>query len=131
MIGKTNPLAKRLRRNSTDAESVLWQRLRGRQLAGLKFRRQATVGPYVVDFLCAEARLVVEADGGQHSEARDAERTAFLNARGVAVIRFWNNDILANTDGVLASIMIAAEERQEPSPNPLPHAGDGFIGSAT
>lgn len=130
MIGKTNPLAKRLRRTSTESERLLWQRLRSRQLAGPKFRRQATVGPYVVDFLCVEARLVIEADGGQHSAERDAERTAFLNKRGLEVLRFWNNDVLTNTDGVLESIMMVAAERQKPSPNPLPPAGEGHSGGA-
>jgi len=122
LIGKTNPHAKRLRRDSTDAERKLWQRLRSRQL-NAKFRRQATIGPYIVDFLCIEAGLVVEADGGQHSTESDAARTAWLKSRGFRVARFWNNDILANIDGVLQSII--ALLKQAPSPNPLPPAGEG------
>ena len=104
-IGRTNRFARTLRRNATDAETKLWQRLRNRQLGGLKFRRQATIGYHVVDFLCAEKRLVVELDGGQHTPERDAARTAQLEALGYRVIRFWNNDALGNTDGVLETIL--------------------------
>ena len=120
MIGQTNPYAKRLRRDSTDAERVLWQRLRSRQIAGHKFRRQATVGPYIVDFLCIEAKLIVEADGGQHTSERDAARTAWLESRGLRVERFWNNDILQNIDGVLQAIVMLLKQKEEPSPIPLP-----------
>jgi len=116
LIGATNPHARPLRRNATDAERLLWDRLRNRKLADHKFRRQATVGPYIVDFLCPEARFVIEADGGQHSDEADATRTAFLTARGLRVLRFWNHDILANIDGVLEAILIALKE-QEPSPS--------------
>jgi very-short-patch-repair endonuclease len=108
-IGRTNRFARTLRRNATDAETKLWQRLRNRQLGGLKFRRQATIGYHVVDFLCAEKRLVVELDGGQHTLERDAGRTAQLEALGYRVIRFWNNDALGNTDGVLETILRKAE----------------------
>ncbi len=120
MIGITNPQARRLRRDATDAERLLWQRLRSRQLAGAKFRRQATVGLYIVDFLCVEAKLVVEADGGQHSPERDEVRTAWLESRGLRLARFWNHDILQNVDGVLEAILLLLQEKQEPSPNPLP-----------
>ena len=120
MIGKTNPHAQRLRLDATDAERLLWQRLRSRQIVGAKFRRQATVGPYIVDFLCIEAKLAVEADGGQHAPERDAARTAWLESRGLRVIRFWNHDILQNIDGALQAIMMHLEEREELSPNPLP-----------
>ncbi|HEU4651311.1 MAG TPA: endonuclease domain-containing protein, partial [Croceibacterium sp.] len=94
-IGTTNRFARTLRRNATDAETKLWQFLRGRRLDGLKFRRQATVGYAVVDFLCAEKRLVVELDGGQQTAERDAVRTARLTALGYRVIRFWNHDALS------------------------------------
>ena len=109
VIGRTNRHARSLRRNSTDAEARLWGFLRKRGLGGLKFRRQATIGYQVVDFLCAEKRLVVELDGGQHSPERDAARTAKLNAAGYRVIRFWNNDALGNTDAVLEAILREAK----------------------
>jgi very-short-patch-repair endonuclease len=108
-IGSTNRFARTLRRNATDAEGKLWQCLRNRQLGGLKFRRQATIGHRVVDFLCAEKRLVVELDGGQHTPERDAARTAELSALGYRVIRFWNNHALGNTDAVLEAILKEAK----------------------
>lgn len=104
-IGSTNRFARALRRNSTDAERRIWRHLRDRRLSGLKFRRQATVGCYVVDFLCAEKRLVVELDGGQHTAEGDAARTARLEELGYRVIRFWNNDALGNADAVLEAIL--------------------------
>ena len=88
-----------LRHNSTGAEQKLWCVLRSRQLNGFKFRRQVEIGGYVVDFLCAEKRLIVEVDGGQHTPERDARRTAFLESHGFRVIRFWNNDVLENLEG--------------------------------
>lgn len=106
--------ARELRRKSTDAEQRLWNCLRNRQLGGAKFRRQVPIDRYVADFLCQDSRLVVEADGGQHSEERDAARTAYLEAQGFRVIRFWNHDILENIDGVLDRI---AEEMAKP-PHP-------------
>ena len=96
--------ARSLRRDATDAERELWQRLRNHQLAGAKFRRQVPVGHYIADFLCADARLIVEVDGGQHSDAADAARTAWLEAQGFRVIHFWNNDVLSNPEGVLMRI---------------------------
>jgi very-short-patch-repair endonuclease len=99
--------------------------LRNRQLGGNKFRRQVTIGPFIVDFACIDACLIVEIDGGQHSEERDAARTAFLQSKGYRVIRFWNNEVLENIDGVLQSILMKIED-QAPSPNPLPLAGEGF-----
>jgi len=107
-IGSTNQHARKLRRNATDAESKLWQHLRNRQLGGLKFRRQATVGYYVADFLCAEKRLIVELDGGQHTAEGDAKRTDQLGALGYRVLRFWNNETLGNTDAVLEAILTQA-----------------------
>lgn len=123
-IGRTNPHARTLRTLSTDAERALWSRLRNRQLADLKFRRQATVGPYIVDFLCLEQMLVVEANGGQHTPEADRARTAYLEARGFTVLRFFNDDILRNMDGVLTLILSAAT-KAKPSPNPHPLAGEG------
>ena len=107
---RLTPRARTLRRDSTDAESKLWQAIRGRQLANAKFRRQAPLGGYVADFVCLEARLIVELDGGQHSPEVDAGRTAFLEAQGFRLIRFWNNDVLSNTEGVLQ--LIEAELRR-------------------
>jgi very-short-patch-repair endonuclease len=119
-----SPHASRLRRDMTDAERLLWSRGRDRQLDGLKFRRQATIGPYVVDFLCAELRLVVELDGGQHNEERDRVRSSFIGAQGYAIMRFWNNEVLGNLKGVLETIL-SEGRRRRPSPNPLPQAGEG------
>nr|WP_299726550.1 endonuclease domain-containing protein [Devosia sp.] len=98
--------AKTLRANSTDAERKLWSSLRARQLLGHKFVRQQPVGPYIADFACREADLIIELDGGQHSESdRDIARTAAIATHGYAVIRFWNNDVLTNLDGVLQCIV--------------------------
>jgi len=90
----------------TDAERTLWYYLRAGRFQGRKFRRQVPLGRYVVDFLCEEARLIVEVDGGQHAEQveRDSARTQWLRAQGYAVIRFWNNDVLENVEGVLATL---------------------------
>jgi very-short-patch-repair endonuclease len=96
-------VARRLRRNATDTERRLWSHLRRRQLDGHRFRRQVPIGPYVVDFACLERRLLIEVDGGRHEAAvdSDASRTAWLKGRGYRVLRFWNNDVLENADGVL------------------------------
>ena len=99
--------ASRLRRDMTDVERKLWYAVRDRRLDGFKFRRQATIGPFVVDFLCAEMRLIVELDGGQPGEEADAGRTAFLQERGYRVLRFWNSDVVESFDGVLAIIVAA------------------------
>jgi very-short-patch-repair endonuclease len=107
------PLARRLRRDETQAEALLWRRIRARALLGRKFRRQQPIGPYVADFICIEARLVIELDGGQHDPGAEgtSERTAFLGRRGFRVLRFFNNDVLANLDGVLERIACALQER--------------------
>ena len=101
-----SPLARKLRKNPTDAEKLLWARLRGGQLDGVRFRRQAPMGSYVVDFFCPSARLIIELDGGQHAErtAPDARRTEWLEGQGYRVIRFWNNEVLGNIEGVLETI---------------------------
>ncbi|SDF44445.1 adenine-specific DNA-methyltransferase [Limimonas halophila] len=98
--------ARTLRRQGTDAEHVLWRHLRNRRLNCAKFRRQEPIGPYVADFCCREAGIIVEVDGGQHAEdtARDDRRTRCLNGHGYTVLRFWNTDVLKNLDGVLAVI---------------------------
>jgi len=96
----------------TDAEQKLWYRLRAGRFQGWKFRRQVPLGRFIVDFLCEEARLIVEVDGGQHAERlrEDSERTEWLGARGYAVIRFWNNDVLGNIEGVLATLSPALSQ---------------------
>lgn len=99
------PVARKLRRNATDAEQLLWRHLRARQLSGVKFRRQLVIGGFVTDFATMDLRLIIELDGGQHAAAIDAPRTAALAAAGWHVIRFWNHDILTNIDGVLAVIL--------------------------
>ena len=98
--------ARALRTNATDAERRLWRHLRQRQIDGFRFRRQQPIGPYFVDFFCPEAKLILELDGGQHTmrEAADEARTEWLEARGYRVLRFWNNDVLQNTEGVLVRI---------------------------
>ena len=113
--------ARRLRRDQTDAERKLWFRLRDRRLNGMKFRRQMPIKSYVVDFCCESARLIVELDGGQHSEScvEDARRTADLEAYGYLVLRFWNNDVLSNIGSVLETV-VATANHVPPHPNPLP-----------
>jgi 2-isopropylmalate synthase len=102
----------------TDSEHALWRILRNRQFAQAKFRRQAPVGPYAADFLCYDGRLVIEADGGQHCEsAKDRVRDAWFAEQGFRVLRFWNNDILNNPEGVAA--MIAAALQEAPLTRPL------------
>ena len=114
--------AKDLRTHMTDAERLLWQHLRAHRLNGQKFRRQQPIGPYIVDFVHLGARLVIEADGGQHNgDAADQERDDWLKAEGYRVMRFWNNDILQSTDAVLEEIFKAVS----PSPCPSPHKGEG------
>jgi very-short-patch-repair endonuclease len=105
MIGRTSPHARRLRRKATDAETRLWHHLRNRQLGGFKYHRQVTIGPFVADFACVETKLIVEADGGQHGDAADRARSEYLEHLRWRVQRFWNTDILMNTDGVLGSIL--------------------------
>jgi very-short-patch-repair endonuclease len=103
--------ARTLRRESTDVERRLWSALRSRQFA-FKFRRQHPISPYVADFACIEARLVVELDGGQHGGERDAARDAALEAAGWRVLRYWNAQVVENLDGVLADIVAVATARR-------------------
>ncbi|HZG08216.1 MAG TPA: endonuclease domain-containing protein [Allosphingosinicella sp.] len=99
-----------LRRAATDAEQRLWSRLRNRQLMDCKFRFQHSVGPYVADFACLERMLIVEIDGGQHDEKKDRVRTRYLTSHGFRIVRYWNNDVLQNTDGVLQSLVETLRE---------------------
>jgi very-short-patch-repair endonuclease len=106
-----------LRRDMTDAERRLWSALRDRRIAGHKFRRQHPVGPYILDFACVEMRLAIEADGGQHADSeRDARRTAWLEGEGWRVLRYWNNDILGNIEGVATRILEALSTPHPPPP---------------
>jgi very-short-patch-repair endonuclease len=103
--------ARRLRKNATDAEGALWRKLRSRSLCGFKFVRQEPIGPYTVDFVCREIRLIVEVDGGQHvNSPHDAVRDRWLASRNYRVMRFWNNDVLTNITGVLEAIANALAE---------------------
>ena len=108
-------IARKLRRNQADAEQLLWSKLRSRQVGGLKFRRQFPLPPYVADFCCEEVRLIVEVDGGQHTNAvvDDKTRTEFFERRGYRVIRFWNNDVLLNIEGVIDEVLMCTTS---PSP---------------
>jgi very-short-patch-repair endonuclease len=112
--------ARNLRSNMTQAERRLWYHLRDRRFDGWKFRRQVSLGDYVVDFICQSARLIIEVDGGQHMERRDADatRTAWLDSQGYRVLRFWNNDVLGNLDGVAVVVMQALMDASSPRPSP-------------
>jgi very-short-patch-repair endonuclease len=116
--------ARQLRRDQTDAEQALWARLRDRQLCGAKFRRQHPIGPFVADFCCPQGKLIVELDGGQHATrvAADQKRARFLQEQGYRVLRFWNHDVLGNTEAVLERIV---EALSLPSPLPSPWKGEG------
>jgi very-short-patch-repair endonuclease len=109
--------AKSLRTNATDAERILWSLLRTRQLGGLRFRRQQPIGPYIVDFFCPSAKLIVELDGSQHGTDQavsyDDDRTRFLQARGYRVLRFWNADVMKNRDSVMEAIHHIATTQPE------------------
>jgi len=111
-------VARRLRKHSTDAELHLWRHLRGRQIEGFKFRRQQPVGKYVVDFVNLEKKVVVELDGGQHAvDPGDKIRDEWLRAEGYRVLRFWDNQVLSNLEGVLENIR---DSLLTPHPDPLP-----------
>lgn len=133
-------LARRLRNTLTDAEQRLWQALRRQAMAGLKFRRQVALGPYIVDFCRLPLGFVIEADGGQHNDsAADRQRDAWLEGQGFTVLRFWNNEIFENLAGVLQVIEATAVrldsalqarvpqvgEGPHPHPNPPPSRGRG------
>ena len=104
--------ARALRREMTEAEARLWHELRGRGLGGAKFRRQVPIGPYVADFVCTEALLIVEVDGSQHGDsAGDTVRTRYLGERGFRVLRFWNDEVLREMDSVCDTILAYARDR--------------------
>jgi very-short-patch-repair endonuclease len=114
--------ARALRSTMTDAEQLLWYCLRRKQLGGFRFRRQHPFEMFVLDFYCCETKLAIELDGGQHNEpegiARDTVRTEFLAEHGIQVIRFWNNDVFTNLEGVLQQIYGVLEERAGLKPPP-------------
>jgi very-short-patch-repair endonuclease len=120
---RTRDTAKALRESMTDAERALWYRLRGGRLDGLKFRRQHPVPPYVVDFFCQKAGLVVELDGSQHTQEADATRTAALEGQGLLVLRFWDNEALNNIEGMLEQILRIARTRTLTHPFGAPSPG--------
>ncbi|MBS0533401.1 MAG: endonuclease domain-containing protein [Proteobacteria bacterium] len=128
--------AKGLRGWMTDAERRLWYRLRVHRLNGVKFKRQVPIGPYIVDFASLERRLIVEVDGGQHAHSEaDRRRDVFLREQGYRVIRFWNNDVLRQTDSALEGILAALEDASAPLPaarcarvHPLPDGERGKTG---
>ena len=123
----TSTLARELRKSMTDAERKLWQGLRLRQMHGHKFRRQFSLGRYIVDFICLEARLIVEVDGGQHADEKygDAQRDALLTAQNFRVLRYWNNQVLNELDAVLADIVRALEMPPPSQPSPVKGKGAG------
>ena len=112
--------ARKLRRNSTRAEALLWRRLKAGQLDGIKIRRQQPIGNFIVDFVSFEKRIVIELDGGQHAitKSRDNDRDRWLVDKGFITMRFWNNDVFENLDGVLAVIRQKCIARTSPSPDP-------------
>jgi adenine-specific DNA-methyltransferase len=116
-----------LRSVSTDAEQRLWFHLRAHRFGGLKFKREVPIGPYIVDFLCLERSLVIELDGGQHSEQEraDDDRDGFLRSRGLRVLRFWNDEFLRDTETCLQVIWGAAFGSETLSPSPSPASGRG------
>jgi very-short-patch-repair endonuclease len=126
--------AKRLRREMTDAERKLWSVLRGANLERAKFRRQQPIGPFIVDFVCQERRLIVEADGSQHADSASHERrTAFLESKGYRVLRFWNDEILSNLDGVAEAVVNALSfphPAQAAPESPSPSRGEGVAGAS-
>ena len=124
--------ARRLRRQTTKPERKLWSTLRRDQLEGFHFRRQHPIGPYVLDFYCPSIRLALEIDGGQHNyddrQSRDRRRTRWLASKGITVLRFWNNDVTENLEGVWSEIIRVAESLRSNSATPslpLPLSGGG------
>ena len=127
-VRRTVAAARKLRRTSSDVERKLWHRIRDKQLEGYRFRRQRTIDKYIVDFMCLDAKLIVELDDGQHAEgaAYDEKQTAFLESLGFRVLRFWNIEVIENIEGVLERIRGELLRRQAPTPpSALPLAGEG------
>jgi very-short-patch-repair endonuclease len=112
--------ARALRQQASEAEKALWKQLRGRRLSGFKFRRQVVIENYIVDFVCLEAWLVIEADGGQHMEQKkyDERRSRFLESKGFKILRFWNHEILAELNSVLEQVELVLNNPPSPQPSP-------------
>ncbi|MFD1612227.1 endonuclease domain-containing protein [Sphingomonas tabacisoli] len=124
-----------MRRNPTDAEKRLWSMLRNRRLESYKFKRQRIIAPYIVDFVCLSSWLIIEADGSQHADNRgDERREAFLQRAGFRVLRFWNNNVLDNSDGVFDTICAALTDPHPPTASrrapPSPRWGEGLEGAS-
>ncbi len=119
--------AREMRGRMTDAEALLWMLLRNRHIAGAKFRRQHPVGRYILDYYCVEKKLAIELDGGQHGEAADYDerRDNWLRSQGIRELRFWNNQMLAETEAVMEVIYQAVVENESNQETPLPQAGEG------
>jgi very-short-patch-repair endonuclease len=126
-VRKAVQRARELRKNPTDTERKLWHHIRDKQLDNFRFRRQRPIGKYIVDFICLEANLVIELDGGQHAEQLqyDAERTKYLTAQGLHVLRYWNNDVMQNIAGVLEDIRTALIQRVSLSTPSRPSPREG------
>lgn len=107
-------MARYLRRNQTNVEKIFWSMLRNRQVSGLKFRRQVPIGNFIVDFVCLDLKFIIELDGGQHAMAvkKDIARTKYLESKGYKVIRFWNNEVIENLEGVFDTLTLALSQRE-------------------
>jgi very-short-patch-repair endonuclease len=113
-------IARKLRQQCTDAELRVWYYLRAKRTLSLKWRRQYPIPPYVADFYCHQARLVVELDGGQHDAEQDLRRTDYIRSQGIEIIRFWNHDVLLSTEAVMDEILrVVLERTLSPSPSPV------------
>jgi len=121
MSSGLDDFAKTLRKRSTDTENLLWKHLRAKRLLGLKFRRQEPIGKHIVDFVCHEKKVIIELDGGHHSEKleKDRERDEWFRGEGFKVLRFWNNDVLGHTEEILEIIMKKCSESPSPSSPPI------------
>lgn len=117
--------ARALRNNATNAERALWQAISARKVSGVRFNRQVPIGPFICDFVARSIGLVIEVDGGQHGDEADADRTRYIEAQGFRVIRFWNNEVLTNLEGVVAHIAGAIADM--PSPNPSRRREGSFL----
>ena len=108
--------ARIFRKNMTDAEQAIWQSVRNRQLGGFKFRRQKPIGPFIVDFVCVEKKIVIEIDGGQHAlnTVHDIKRSDFLRNKGYRILRFWNSDVLKEKNAVLEEILLHLKDPPHP-----------------